>query len=82
MHLSMEPSPFQKFRDIIEFNYSPEEEEILDDEADEIMKGLDYQADKRFADPDNILYDGEFGPSLFDQDDEDWDFPDPPEFLQ
>jgi len=77
--LGMEPSPFQKFRDIIEFNYSPEEEEILDDEADEMMKGLDYQEAKRFADPENPFFDdGEFGPKLFDQDDEDWDFPDAP----
>jgi len=48
MSLAMEPSPFQKFRDIIEFNYSPKEERELDEEADEIFEDLDYQNSKRF----------------------------------
>ena len=82
MSLSMEPSPFQKFRDIIEFNYSPEEEMELDDEADKLMENLDYQNSKRYADPEILGFDenGEFDRKIYDQD-EDWDFPDPPEFL-
>lgn len=73
--LGMEPSPFQKFRDIIEFNYSPDEERKLDDEADEIFEGLDYQNSKRFVENHES--------TIFDwDDDEDWDFREPPEFLR
>jgi len=44
----MEPSPYEKFRDIIDANYSAKEERELDDKADEIFEDLDYQAAKRF----------------------------------
>ena len=72
MNYAMEPSPFQKFRDIIEFNYSPEEEMKLDDEADELFEGLDYQNSKRFVEN----HEGTF----FAENEYPFDWDDPPEF--
>ena len=81
----MSGSVYQEFDKIIVRSYEPEEIEACEDWADEMFHDLDFyvgtgleinSASSNFSiDADNIPFD-------FEKEVEDWDFPDPPEFLR
>ena len=73
---------YREFDKIVCFNYSDEEICFMEDVADKAFKDLDWEiaSNLNWNSAEQMSVEDVYN-EIYDQDDDEWDFPDPPEFL-